>query len=100
MNNCLSKVFPYDSILSRRHYFANLIYMCNVLKVLILSLPWDRIIFTKQANPNLASHALKDKINNLFNISVFDKEFIEIRVNVIILNIIISKFNRHIRNDF
>lgn len=63
----------------------------------IASLPYVRVIFTKQANPSLASQAPNDKINSGVKLSVcdcIDKTIID-KINS--PNVIASKFSKHRR---
>lgn len=82
------------------NYYYYYYYVFTKVEGLILSFPWDRNIVTKQANPSLASHALKDRSISLFIISVLEAEKVESNVNKIMLSITISKFKRHIKNLF
>lgn len=63
-----------------------------------LSFPWDRIIFTKQASPSLASHALIDRIVREFNDSVGLMINDDMRVRRNRLRVMASRLSRHIKN--
>lgn len=65
-----------------------------------LSFPWDRIMFTRQASPSLASHALIDRIVSEFSDSVglMVNDDVSVRTNS--LKVMASRLSRHIRNLF
>lgn len=65
-----------------------------------LSLPYVRVIFTKHANPNLASHAPNDRISNGVSASVCDCIDSNMEDSTNNPRIIASRFNRHRRKFF
>lgn len=71
-----------------------------VLRAFKLSFPWVRSVFTKQARPNLASHALKVKMMSVLTLSTELVILLDKRANMIILNVIISKLSKHIKRLF
>lgn len=68
-----------------------------IFKDLRLSLPYERVIFTKHANPNLASQAPNDKINSGVKISVWEciDNIMDMRTSK--PKVIASRFNKHNR---
>ena len=65
-----------------------------------LSLPYERVIFTKQERPNLASQAPKDKIRSGSRFSVCADMDIVIDIMVRSPRDIASRFNKHRRKLF
>lgn len=63
-----------------------------------LSFPWERMMFTKHANPSLASHALIDRIVNEFSDSVVLVMNDDINVRRNRLRVMASRLRRHMRN--
>ena len=68
-----------------------------IFRELRLSLPYVRVIFTRHANPNLASHAPKDKIRRGTSGSVWELMDIVVVIRTRSPNVIASRFNRHRR---
>ena len=63
----------------------------------ILSFPYVRIIFTRQAKPSLASHAPSDKISKGGKASVFGSDDNVSDANINNPNVIASRLSKHNR---